>query len=400
MGAGPAGLTLALLLAKEGARVDVLEKRPAPRGPKEQASFGIVLNTISINLLRGTGVELDDIATRIYGRVPVTADGQALGCQTYGPDAIHTYNSVPRLDMVARLAAAAEAEGATISYESKVVQLNADSGLLAVCNSDDRKSCKNYDLVVAADGINSRGRRAIAPLSGYEGTETDGISWASTAVTLCSKLPANHLCMSSRSCEGGSALDVLIPMRGAGALLTMFPSSWASRGRLRTRYINQLMEKPGLLSLLPDLRATLHGLPTRNFKYAHPALWSSGRVVLVGDAAHGAPPHTGGGCNAAIADSFALTAHVERAGSLANAFADYELERKPIAESISRMTRAHGARLLTGQFASPYSAAIRRVQRCLEPFGYRTEYQRTLFELVPSLPARFAAAATGALKRP
>ncbi|HKX55831.1 MAG TPA: FAD-dependent monooxygenase, partial [Xanthomonadales bacterium] len=55
--------------------------------------------------------------------------------------------------------------------------------------------------------------------------------------------------------------------------------------------------------------------------------WHKGRVVLIGDAAHGTTPHLGQGAGMAIEDSLVLAEELERAGSVEQALASFQKRR-------------------------------------------------------------------------
>ncbi|MFN5515662.1 MAG: FAD-dependent oxidoreductase [Cyanobacteriota bacterium] len=78
-------------------------------------------------------------------------------------------------------------------------------------------------------------------------------------------------------------------------------------------------------------------------------LWSRGRVVLAGDAAHGMPPFIAQGANQGLQDSAVLApalAHLIRQGNLDNLdalqalFTDYETRRRPRIEQVQEATLA------------------------------------------------------------
>ncbi|KOX06441.1 salicylyl-CoA 5-hydroxylase [Streptomyces sp. NRRL B-1140] len=68
--------------------------------------------------------------------------------------------------------------------------------------------------------------------------------------------------------------------------------------------------------------------------------WSHGNVVLLGDAAHTAHFSIGSGTKLAVEDALALAACLEERGSLPEALAAYEAERRPVVASTQRAARA------------------------------------------------------------
>ncbi|MBH0120968.1 FAD-dependent monooxygenase [Rhodococcus sp. CX] len=67
--------------------------------------------------------------------------------------------------------------------------------------------------------------------------------------------------------------------------------------------------------------------------------WHSDSVVLVGDAAHSMLHHQGQGANSAILDAGVLTDALRDAGSVKEALARYQAERKPVTDELQRISR-------------------------------------------------------------
>lgn len=76
-------------------------------------------------------------------------------------------------------------------------------------------------------------------------------------------------------------------------------------------------------------------------------VWSSGRVVLAGDAAHGMPPFIAQGTNQGFEDALILVKklnylltnnHLEQDATISQAFQDYEKERRPLINEIQSAT--------------------------------------------------------------
>jgi salicylate hydroxylase len=78
------------------------------------------------------------------------------------------------------------------------------------------------------------------------------------------------------------------------------------------------------------------------FVVQQPRRWHTGRVVLIGDAAHGMLPHQGQGANTTIEDAVTLAELLARRprDSLTDVFAAYERLRKARTRSIQRASWA------------------------------------------------------------
>ncbi|MFM9608709.1 bifunctional salicylyl-CoA 5-hydroxylase/oxidoreductase [Streptomyces niveiscabiei] len=94
-------------------------------------------------------------------------------------------------------------------------------------------------------------------------------------------------------------------------------------------------------------RETLRGRPLRSnnsawtvFRTVVNARWSSGNVVLLGDAAHTAHFSIGSGTKLAVEDALALAACLDEQPDVPSALAAYEAERRPVVASTQRAARA------------------------------------------------------------
>jgi len=88
------------------------------------------------------------------------------------------------------------------------------------------------------------------------------------------------------------------------------------------------------------------------FDMEHLPRWHDDRIVLVGDAAHAVSPHAGQGASMAIEDAVVLAAAIAAEASPRDAFAAYERLRRERVEYIVRMSRRTGSqKRATGKFA-------------------------------------------------
>ena len=78
----------------------------------------------------------------------------------------------------------------------------------------------------------------------------------------------------------------------------------------------------------------------RRFPTVRNAVWHSGNVVLLGDAAHTAHFSVGSGTKLAMEDAIALAAALKAEASIPRALASYEATRRPQVESLQRAAQA------------------------------------------------------------
>jgi 2-polyprenyl-6-methoxyphenol hydroxylase-like FAD-dependent oxidoreductase len=76
--------------------------------------------------------------------------------------------------------------------------------------------------------------------------------------------------------------------------------------------------------------------------------WHSGRVVLVGDAAHAVAPHAGQGASLALEDTVVLARCLRDISDPVAAFAQYQALRQDRVERIGREARRSGRRKVSG----------------------------------------------------
>jgi flavin-dependent dehydrogenase len=152
VGAGPAGGALALLLARAGARVALVEKSSIPR----DVVCGEFVSEEGVAVLRRLGVESPG-ATRIDGVRLFDAEGSSVAA----PDAHGIGWS--RRDLDAALVAAAVAAGATLRERTIAEAPMVDAGRVRGVRVRRREGADEWlaPVVVAADGRKSTLARAL-----------------------------------------------------------------------------------------------------------------------------------------------------------------------------------------------------------------------------------------------
>jgi salicylate hydroxylase len=103
--------------------------------------------------------------------------------------------------------------------------------------------------------------------------------------------------------------------------------------------------------------------------------WYRGRVVLIGDAAHGMLPHPGQGANTSIEDAFTLAALLAdaRPGDLEPAFQRYQQMRRARTRKIQRSSWVTNA-LLHLRAGPAVAARDATVVRVPDEFGWIHSY--------------------------
>jgi 2-polyprenyl-6-methoxyphenol hydroxylase-like FAD-dependent oxidoreductase len=365
IGAGPAGLYLAYLIARRGgADVTVIEQN----APDATFGFGVVFSDRALEFLRE-----DDEATyaAIAPRMESWADmtlnlrGERVVIDGIG------FSAIGRLQLLQLLQARAASAGVAPLYRRTVT---------ALADLDD------FDLVVGADGVNSFLRRGLAQeLGASVELLSNRFAWFGTArrfetltqtfvQTERGAFNAHHY----RYAPGMSTFIVemnadTFARNGFAAL-----DESASRSACESLFAETL-DGHALIS---------NNSIWRQFPIVHNARWSHGKYALIGDALHTAHFSIGSGTRLALEDAIALDKALAAHKAVPAALAGFEAARRPILEKLvagangSAEWYEHFARYMTlkaTDFAMSYITRSGRVDterlRKLSP-GFVARYER------------------------
>jgi anthraniloyl-CoA monooxygenase len=315
LGGGPAGLLTARLLARAGFVVTIYERLD----PSLTYGFGVAVAAHALDRLRSVDAEAAERIEAIclpLKRWTMQRDGESASIANDGGFGVERAGLLRTLQLLAIEA------GATMvpSTEKEI---------------DDVES--QADVVVLADGVGSRGRTDLAAQLGAN-TSTVAIPYIWCGANL--ELDSMTLDL-KRSAEGIFAAHVM--PYGAGCC-TFQVDTVAETARTAA-----LLEDGGIpesddvaLTFLGDLFRPLLGggelLGNRSrwstFRLITCDRWSSGKVVLLGDAAHTAHYTVGSGTRMAMEDAIVCAGALAGESSLAAAFEAYERERRPAVEHL------------------------------------------------------------------
>jgi 2-polyprenyl-6-methoxyphenol hydroxylase-like FAD-dependent oxidoreductase len=330
VGAGPTGLTLALLLRRQGVDVRIIDRAPGPA----TLSKALVVWSASLEVFASIGVVDDFIHAGNPLRNVRFGDSKKMLVAVPTSDGVDSPFPQPILLPQSRteeiLRAQAKREGIHIEYGVELVQL-AQAGdevavTLNVANDDTETAC--FDYVVGADGARSAVRLALnVDFEGY--TEPETYILGDVRIT-GGELDANSIYIWWH--HGGTV-----------ALFPIQADVWRVMGS-RPGDVNQ---NPPTLEELQE-EVTRHGPPglsldspgwmaafATNERLA--ARYRVGRVFLAGDAAHIHSPAGGQGMNTGIQDAANLAWKLALAVKQENAellLSSYEAERRPVAQKV------------------------------------------------------------------
>jgi salicylate hydroxylase len=351
-GAGIGGLATALALQQAGIRVSVYEQAPA----LGEVGAGLTLASNATRILRhlGLGAVLDDLGViPERGAVKHFRTGRTLVDIPRGQHQVERFGApycqIHRNDLHQGLVAAVR---------------SADPGCLHLgCTLEDFGQDARSVTAVFANGTTARGDLLIG---------CDGVR---------STVRARLFGTEDPRFTGYVAWRGLVPMeRLSAALIVPDSAVWIGPGHFLTRYkirrgellnyiaiarTNAWVEEgwtvrstvDALLAEFRDFEPTARSIlmatpPDQCFKWGifdrDPLpVWSTGRVTLLGDAAHPTTPFLGQGAAIAIEDAMVLARAIAASGSVAEALARYEQARVARANDVLLASRENGLNLTT-----------------------------------------------------
>jgi 2-polyprenyl-6-methoxyphenol hydroxylase-like FAD-dependent oxidoreductase len=344
IGAGVAGLTLAILLRRAGRQVTVFEARG-----REQLAEGAFLTLApnGVNALRPVGLAEKvaalgmptigfEILNRSGRRLALIDERQSM--RAAGAESI----TIRRADLLGALAAEAEAQGVELRFNHAVETLRREPERLVLGFTNG--ASVNAAWVAGCDGVWSKTRRLVFP--GAPDPQYTGLTGTGGFVDLPA-VPATNGFM--RMVFGEKAFFGYIkqgdgpvfwfdsfPLPEEEAVARPNPQALAAM----TRILHATDPHP-IAEIAAAIDSVPRGYPV--FDMAHLPRWHEDRVVLLGDAAHAVSPHAGQGASLAIEDAVVLAACLDARPGIDQAFAAYQALRQARAEHVVRISRYTGS---------------------------------------------------------
>jgi anthraniloyl-CoA monooxygenase len=316
VGGGPGGLYFSLLFAqaRPDASIDVFEKNP--RGATY--GWGVVFSDRTLASFREADAPTYEAIVDsfvIWDVIEVRYKGDTVRCGG------QVFSGMARRTLLDLLQRRSEDLGVRLHFEEE--RGPEDLG--------------DYDLVVAADGIHSRFRKARE--DALRPRVSEGRSRYVWFGTTC---PFDAFTFVFRPTEHGLFQAHVYPFDGHTStfIVECSETTWRNAGldgadeAASIRFCEEVFAR--------DLRG--HDLMSNQSRWlTFPTLatrrWWDGNVVLLGDAVHTAHFSIGSGTKLAMEDAIALAREVARAPGLPAAFGAYELERKGVVERFQQAAR-------------------------------------------------------------
>ncbi len=324
VGGGFAGLTAACALARRGWRVRLHERADRLR----TAGAGINIYENGLRVLEALGAYEDTIRDGARARLRETRD-QDDRLLSMHPWDIRVYG-VLRQRMIDALAAAALRAGAEIKTDSEGVSATP-SGELTLADGRRLKA----DLIVAADGVNSKIRDSLG-LVGRRRYLRDGCI---------------RLLIPTRTVEEGTDGKTIEYWSGSRRLLYnpcstthlyLALSMLHEDDAARSLPVDKAVWKRSFPQLAPLIDRIGDDGRYDRFEYIRLKRWSSGRVAVIGDAAHAIPPNIGQGAGCAMMNALSLGVFLERSHDVPSALDAWERAERPLTNHTQRISLFFG----------------------------------------------------------
>lgn len=378
VGAGICGLSTAIACQKAGAHVTIFEAAPKllPLGTAISL-WPNALNCFEAWGLRDNIGALGHPFTQIATRHP---DGQPI--MRFDLSALHQKHHqvsrcVTRASLHQALAAEVPATSLKLGRPVASVTETPDAAVLTIADN----SSEPFDLIVVADGANSRLRPQVigddtlrpagyGSVLGLADTWTRPPGWGD-ASEACEYYGPNGRFGVFRSGENQTYWFFVTKSISDGTTAKPADPAWL---------MTQLKDWPaftrGLVVATPQNKMPQVAFNDR----ASAPHWGKGRILLAGDAAHPMMPNFGQGANQAIEDAYALGLGIESGKTGSNLAEFYTNARKKKAESIVKQSRQNGQ--LTQQ-EKPLGQAMRNAAMRLIPQRVVAMQLDTHFTLSP-----------------
>ena len=318
IGGGPGGLYFAYLWKRRHpeAVIELFEQNP------EGATwgFGVVFSDQALEFLRADDPEtVDAIAPKMesWRNITINLRGESVEIDGVG------FSSIGRLELLTLLQARVRRAGVTARYESQICSLDGFAG---------------YDLIVAADGLNSIVRRAFEPEFGASVSHsTNKFAWYGTTKTFATLsqtfVTAEHGTFNAHHYRYSPSMSTF--------LVECDATTWRTYGfGHKSIEESQAICEHVFAETLDGHRLISNKSVWRNFPWIWNERWSHRNMVLIGDALHTAHFSIGSGTRLAIEDAIALTKALEAEADVPAALARYERERKPMVKKLVAAARA------------------------------------------------------------
>ncbi len=353
LGGGLVGCLTSILLARQGYKVDIYERRADMRTTAGYAgrSINLALSDRGFRGLERAGIaeEIKAIGIPMYCRFLHQKDGSTAQAP-YGKEGQAIY-SVSRAGINMRLMDLAEKEQQVkFHFEHKCTDVDLKTG---TCNMEDlkahKKSVVQAKTIISGDGAFSAARLSMQ-------LQTDQFDYQQFYINCAYK----ELTIPAKSGEGdarfameknalhiwprGEFMMIALPNPDGSFTCTLFMPFDGKNGFEQLKTEADVLtffdrEFHDAIALIPDLTTAFFKNPTASLVTVKCFPWHvKDQLLLMGDAAHAIVPFYGQGMNCGFEDCVILDDLVKtHQGDWASTFKAFETARKPNADAIAEL---------------------------------------------------------------
>lgn len=357
IGAGIGGLTAATALAQRGWNVRLHERDDQVRA----IGAGIYVWGNGLATLEALGLydaavegahvgptmETRDHRNQVVEEIPINGEGTA------------RVKTILRDRLIGTLLAGARSAGVQVVTSSTAVSADPD-GLVRFENGDTARA----DLVVAADGVNSKIRDGLGLLA-----ERASMRQGATRLTV----PRSDLFVGAADTAkyieyfSGRRRVLYTPSSEDELYIALVTDTDDAAGsRVPVDVASWRRSFPHLHRVL----GALEGIPARwdTFEFVKLTAWSAGAVAVLGDAAHAQPPYLGQGGGCAMMNALGLADAVSAGGTapIPQRLREWEAKERPTIEHTQRWS--YGLRLVNN-IPNPVRSHVLSVSGRVERLG-------------------------------
>ena len=348
IGAGIAGPAAAILLKRAGFDAELFEAWPYSTG----IGGGLQIAPNGMRVLAEIGIADDMIAA---GSISESFDfrsqsGRKIGSinrnmiQRFGGPAVNMRRST----LLEALVNKAWCENVELRFEKRLARIEDRADRPVVAHFTDGSSAEG-DFVIGADGVHSIVRQHVLP-DGPQPFDTGLIGFGGFVPrSLLEDTGIGQRIEGTVGKSGFFGYGFCSPDQRDSV---MWWSTQPCQGLDAAAY--RAMDQEAIRRHLLDFHAGWHDpIPrilyaaenigvTDTLDVATLPVWSRGRTLLIGDAAHATSPHAGQGASLALEDAMRLGCLMREGGELGQIFQAFEQERRARAERIVAIARRNG----------------------------------------------------------
>ncbi|MBA3238228.1 MAG: FAD-dependent monooxygenase [Parachlamydiaceae bacterium] len=329
-GAGVAGLTLAYWLKQYGFTPTLIEKHPSLR----TGGYKIDLRGVALEILKRMEIYPNIVENRTAITHTICVDKAGNQVAQMSADLCGT--RLEGIDLEIMRGSLCQIIRDAIGeieclFDESITNISEDSNGVYV--EFEKRKPRVFDIVIGADGLHSAVRKLVF------GDESNFSKEFGVYVSVFS-IP-NFLTLTASEIEHHSYRKFVNIYRDRKDTHTKVAIAFSVEKPFYSRdpkeqkklveeiFANSAWEMPRILNAMKESSDFYFD----SMAQIHMPQWSSGRAVLVGDAAYSATPMSGQGTSIAIAGAYVLAGELwEAQGDYQNAFSSYEKLMRPFAE--------------------------------------------------------------------